>query len=44
MKVVVMGAGLAGVTTAWKLARDGHKVTVIDHGPEISLEGLRMRA
>lgn len=30
MKVAVLGAGLAGVTTAWFLARDGHEVEVID--------------
>ena len=29
-----MGAGLAGVTTAWYLARDGHEVAVIDREPE----------
>lgn len=31
-----MGAGLAGVTTAWKLARDGHQVTVIDREPQVA--------
>ncbi|HEU4353028.1 MAG TPA: FAD-dependent oxidoreductase [Burkholderiales bacterium] len=36
MKVVVMGAGLAGVTTAWYLARDGHEVVVIDREPEVA--------
>jgi D-amino-acid dehydrogenase len=30
MKVLVMGAGIAGVTTAYELCRDGHEVTVID--------------
>lgn len=30
MKVLVMGAGIAGVTTAYELYRDGHEVTVID--------------
>lgn len=30
MKVMVLGAGIAGVTTAYELARDGHEVTVID--------------
>lgn len=30
MKVVVLGAGVVGVTTAYSLARDGHAVTVID--------------
>ena len=28
-----MGAGIAGVTTAWELAADGHAVTVFErHG------------
>ncbi len=30
MKVVVMGAGVIGVTTAWYLARAGAEVTVLD--------------
>jgi D-amino-acid dehydrogenase len=36
VKVVVMGAGLAGVATAWYLARDGHEVVVIDREPEVA--------
>ena len=31
-----MGAGLAGVTTAWFLARDGHEVQVIDREPAVA--------
>ena len=30
MKIIVLGAGVTGVTTAWFLARDGHEVEVID--------------
>lgn len=30
MKVLVLGAGVVGVTTAYELARDGHEVTVVD--------------
>ncbi len=30
MRIVVLGAGVAGVTTAWQLLKDGHEVTVID--------------
>ena len=35
MKVIIMGAGVVGVTTAYFLAKAGHKVTVIekDSGP-----------
>jgi D-amino-acid dehydrogenase len=36
LKVVVMGAGLAGVTTAWYLARAGHEVVVLDREPEVA--------
>ena len=36
MKVVVMGAGLAGVTTAWYLAKEGHEVVVIDREREVA--------
>lgn len=30
MRILVLGAGLAGVTAAHFLARDGHEVTVVD--------------
>jgi D-amino-acid dehydrogenase len=30
MKVVVLGAGVIGMSTAWYLAADGHEVTVVD--------------
>lgn len=30
MRVVVLGAGVIGVTAAWQLLKDGHEVTVID--------------
>lgn len=30
MKIAIIGAGIAGVTTAWELARDGHQVTVYE--------------
>ena len=38
MKVVVLGAGVIGVTTAWWLARDGAEVTVLDRQPGPALE------
>jgi D-amino-acid dehydrogenase len=36
MKVVVMGAGLAGVTSAWYLAKEGHDVVVVDREPRVA--------
>jgi len=36
LKVVVLGAGLAGVTTAWYLAREGHEVVVVDREREVA--------
>lgn len=30
MRVLIVGAGVVGVTTAWVLARRGHEVTVVD--------------
>lgn len=31
-----MGAGLAGVTTAWQLANDGHEVVVVEREPQVA--------
>jgi D-amino-acid dehydrogenase len=33
VRIVVIGAGLIGVTTAWYLAEQGHAVTVLDRNP-----------
>lgn len=30
MRVCVLGAGIAGLATAWQLQREGHEVTVVD--------------
>jgi len=38
MRVIVLGAGVVGVTTAWYLAADGHEVTVIERQPDPALE------
>ncbi|MFA6444257.1 MAG: D-amino acid dehydrogenase [Sterolibacterium sp.] len=38
MHVVVLGAGVVGVTTAWYLAEAGHEVTVVDRQPAAALE------
>ncbi len=37
MKIVILGAGLAGVASAWFLAKDGHDVCVVDREPDVSL-------
>jgi D-amino-acid dehydrogenase len=38
MKIVVMGGGVIGVTTAYELARDGHEVTVLDRQSQAASE------
>jgi len=38
MKVVVLGAGVIGVTSAWYLARAGHQVTVLERRSDVALE------
>lgn len=38
MKVLVLGAGVIGVTSAWYLAQSGHEVTVIDRQPASGME------
>jgi len=38
MRIVVLGAGVIGVTAAWYLADDGHEVTVVDRQPGPALE------
>ena len=38
MKVLVLGAGVIGVTSAWYLTRAGHEVTVIDREPAAGME------
>ena len=38
MKVIVLGAGVIGVTSAYQLAKAGHEVTVIDRQPGPALE------
>ena len=38
MRVIVLGAGVIGTTSAWYLARAGHEVTVVDRQPEVALE------
>lgn len=38
MRALVIGAGIAGVCTAYHLARDGHAVTVLDRREGVALE------
>ncbi len=38
MKVVVLGAGIIGISTAWYLLEEGHEVTVVDRQPDAALE------
>ncbi len=38
MRVVVLGAGVVGVTTAWYLAGDGHEVVVVDRQAAVGRE------
>ena len=38
MRILVLGAGVIGVTSAWYLARAGHEVTVLDRQPGAALE------
>lgn len=38
MKILILGSGVIGVTTAYYLAKDGHEVTVVDRQPEAASE------
>ena len=38
MKVIVLGAGIIGISTAWHLLELGHEVTVVDRQPEAAME------
>ncbi len=37
MRILVIGAGVVGITSAWYLVQDGHEVTVVDRhsGPAL---------
>lgn len=41
MNIVILGAGVAGVSSAYFLRKLGHRVTVIDRQPAVALEGSR---
>lgn len=38
MKILVMGAGIIGVSTAWHLAQAGHEVIVLERGISAAME------
>ncbi|EPL6452982.1 D-amino acid dehydrogenase [Providencia rettgeri] len=38
MKILVLGAGVIGVTTAWYLAQEGHEVIVVDRQHDVAEE------
>ncbi len=38
MKVIVLGAGIIGIHTAWYLLDQGHEVAVVDRQPDAALE------
>jgi D-amino-acid dehydrogenase len=38
VKVLVLGAGVVGVASAWYLAEAGHEVTVLDRQPQAAME------
>ena len=38
MDIVVLGGGVVGVTSAWYLAKAGHKVTLLERRGGVALE------
>ena len=38
MKILVLGSGVIGVTSAWYLARAGHELTLVDRQPRPAME------
>jgi len=35
-RVIVIGGGIVGVTSAWALVNDGHEVTLLEAGQDIA--------
>ncbi len=46
MRVVILGSGVVGVTSAWYLSQAGHEVTVIDResGPALETSAAKRRS
>ena len=44
MKVLVLGGGIAGVTAAYYLAKDGHEVTLLEEQDGVGPGGQRRQA
>ena len=38
MKILVLGAGIIGISTAWHLLQQGHEVTVVERQDGAALE------
>jgi D-amino-acid dehydrogenase len=38
VRIVVIGGGVIGVTTAYELSKDGHAVTLVERQPDVALE------
>ena len=38
MRVIVLGAGVIGLATAYYLVQDGHEVTIVDRNDGVALE------
>ena len=38
MKIIILGAGIIGVSTAWHLLEQGHEATVVERQPDAALE------
>lgn len=39
MRVLIVGAGIAGPTLAYWLQKSGHEVTIVEHAPELRSRG-----
>ncbi len=38
MRIIILGAGIIGITTAWELQKSGHEITIIDRQSAPALE------